>query len=108
MSISVAEYGGGKIPGYNTLRQADRRTQPAGIKANCSESQGVERARPQIRRGACLPPISLCCPKVCYVKLFDLDFLGDKICIFRKVLFTIAFIELENPSITTNYCLLKR
>lgn len=31
MSISVAEYGGGKIPGYDKLRQADRRTQPAGM-----------------------------------------------------------------------------
>lgn len=101
MSISVAEYGGGKIPGYNTLRQADRRTQPAGIKANCSESQGVERARPQIRRGACLSPISLCCPKVCYVKLFDLDFWG-------KVSFTLAFTDLENPRTATNYSLPKR
>lgn len=84
MSIRLAKYGGGKIPSYNILRQADRRTQLFEIKTNCSESSRVERGRTQ-RRWACLFPVPLCSPKMHYVKLFGLDFFFcAKIYIFGK------------------------
>lgn len=57
MSNSVAEYGGVEIPGYNAFTQADRRTQPATIKANCFESQRME--RPKLGEEPVFLPVSL-------------------------------------------------
>ena len=67
MSISVSEYGGGKIPGCDVLRRADRRTQsdsksrPTVLNLKEWKEQELKLGEPPLPSNSPLPSKNVLC-----------------------------------------------